>query len=106
MTLSTAGPQSFDARSEIKQATGSDAAAALGRGPEAGLLSREAAAAVDTAFDTLAQSVKKHEPTLENLVRETLQPMLKLWLDENLPSLVERIVQSEIERVARGHLSD
>jgi hypothetical protein len=40
------------------------------RGPEAGLLSRESAAAVDTAFNKLAQTVKKHEPTLEDVVRE------------------------------------
>jgi hypothetical protein len=36
------------------------------------------------------------------VVRETLRPMLKSWLDEHLPSLVERMVQAEIERVARG----
>jgi uncharacterized protein len=76
------------------------------RGPEAGLLSSEASAAVDTAFNTLAQTVKKHEPTLDDVVRETLRPMLKSWLDENLPSLVERMAQSEIERVARGRQSD
>jgi uncharacterized protein len=46
--------------------------------------------------------VKKHEPTLEDLVRETLRPMLKSWLDEHLPSLVERMVEAEIERVTRG----
>jgi cell pole-organizing protein PopZ len=85
MTLSTA-PQTFGASSQTKQA----------------LLSREATAAVDTAFNTLAQTVKKHEPTLEDVVRETLRPMLKSWLDENLPGVVERIVQAEIERVARG----
>jgi cell pole-organizing protein PopZ len=59
-------------------------------------------AAVDTAFNTLAQAVKKHEPTLEDVVRETLRPMLKSWLDENFPAVVERMVQAEIERVARG----
>jgi cell pole-organizing protein PopZ len=31
-----------------------------------------------------------------------LRPMLKAWLDENLPALVERLVQDEIERLARG----
>ena len=40
--------------------------------------------------------------TLEDLVREMLRPMLKSWLDDNLPSLVERIVKAEIERVSRG----
>ena len=47
--------------------------------------------------------MKKHEATLEDVVCETLRPVLKSWLDENLPSLVERMVQAEIERVARGH---
>jgi cell pole-organizing protein PopZ len=70
--------------------------------PEAGLLSREATAAVGSAFNTLTATVKKHEPTLEDIVRETLRPMLKSWLDENLPHVVERMVQAEIERVTRG----
>jgi hypothetical protein len=40
--------------------------------------------------------------TLEDIVKEMMRPMLKDWLDENLPGLVERIVRAEIERVARG----
>ena len=40
--------------------------------------------------------------TLEDLVKEMLRPMLKSWLDDNLPGLVERIVRAEIERVSRG----
>ena len=103
MTLSTPEPQTFDARSKTKQATDRDAASELRREPVAGLLSREAAAAVDTAFNALAHTVKKHEPPLEDVVRETLRPLLKSWLAQNLPSLVKRMVQAEIERVARGH---
>ena len=68
----------------------------------AGLLSREATAAVGSASNTLTETVKKHEPTLEDAVRETLRPMLKSWLDENLPRVVERMIEEEIERVARG----
>ncbi len=37
--------------------------------------------------------------TIEDIVREEIRPMLKSWLDTNLPSLVERIVRAEIERV-------
>ena len=37
--------------------------------------------------------------TIEDIVREEIRPMLKAWLDSNLPALVERIVRSEIERV-------
>ena len=70
--------------------------------PETGLLSRKATAAVGSAFNTLTETVKKHEPTLEDVVRETLRPMLMSWLDENLPRVVERMVQAEIERVTRG----
>jgi cell pole-organizing protein PopZ len=69
---------------------------------EAALLSRETSAAVGSAFNALTETVKKHEPTLEDVVRETLRPMLKSWLDENLPGVVERMVQAEIERVTRG----
>ena len=70
--------------------------------PEVGLLSRQATAAVGSAFNTLTETVKKHEQTLEDVVRETLRPMLKSWLDENLPRVVERMVQAEVERVTRG----
>ena len=66
------------------------------------LLSRQATAAVGSAFNTLTETVREHELTLEDVVRETLRPMLKSWLDENLPRVVERMVQAEVERVARG----
>ncbi len=39
--------------------------------------------------------------TLEDVVRELLRPMMKAWLDDNLPSIVEQQVAAEIERVAR-----
>ena len=73
------------------------------RDPLPQLLSRETNAAVDSAFNTLAQTVLvQNARTLEDLVREMLRPMLKSWLDENLPGMVERLVRAEIERVARG----
>ena len=37
--------------------------------------------------------------TLEDMVREELKPMLKAWLDTNLPELVERVVRTEISRL-------
>ena len=73
------------------------------RDPQPQLLSRQTSAAVDSAFNTLAQTVLvQNARTLEDLVREMLRPMLKSWLDENLPGMVERLVRAEIERVARG----
>jgi cell pole-organizing protein PopZ len=66
-------------------------------------LSAESDQAVHGAFSALAQAVlAQNARTLEDLVTEMLQPMLKSWLDENLPSLVERLVQEEIQRVSRG----
>jgi cell pole-organizing protein PopZ len=67
------------------------------------IISNEASAAVDTAFNALAQTVlAQNARTLEDLVREMLRPMLKSWLDDNLPGMVERLVRAEIERVSRG----
>jgi cell pole-organizing protein PopZ len=68
-----------------------------------GLISSATSAAVDSAFNALAQTVLVHNArTLEDLVREMLRPMLKVWLDDNLPGMVERLVRAEIERVSRG----
>ncbi len=72
--------------------------------PEVHLLSQSTRSAVDSAFNSLAQTVLvQNARTLEDLVREMLRPMLKSWLDENLPGMVERLVRAEIERVSRGH---
>ena len=69
------------------------------------LLSNVTSAAVDSAFNTLAQTVLvQNARTLEDLVREMLRPMLKAWLDDNLPGMVERLVRAEIERVSRGRM--
>jgi len=70
---------------------------------ESPLLSNAASAAVHSAFGSLAHSVLAQNPrTLEDLVKEMLRPMLKAWLDDNLPVMVERLVRAEIERVSRG----
>ena len=67
------------------------------------LMSQSTVAAVDSAFNALAQTVLSNNArTLEDLVKEMLRPMLKAWLDDNLPKLVEKIVRAEIERVSRG----
>ena len=71
--------------------------------PDRALISSETVRAVDSAFNTLAHTViGQNARTLEDLVREMLRPMLKSWLDDNLPGMVERIVRAEIERVSRG----
>jgi cell pole-organizing protein PopZ len=71
--------------------------------PERTIMSQATSAAVDSAFNALAQTVLvQNARTLEDLVREMLRPLLKSWLDDNLPGMVERIVKAEIERVSRG----
>jgi cell pole-organizing protein PopZ len=71
--------------------------------PQHNILSHTTVNAVESAFHTLANTVLSNNArTLEDLVKEMLRPMLKSWLDDNLPGLVERIVKAEIERVSRG----
>jgi hypothetical protein len=74
------------------------------RADQPAILSGAPAQAVQSAFNRLAETVLARavgEQSIEDMTRELLKPMLKQWLDENLPSLVERLVREEIERVAR-----
>lgn len=60
--------------------------------------------AASAAFRTLSQSVRVTEGpgrTLEDIVVEMLRPMVKEWLNANLPSIVEEKVEEEVQRVAR-----
>ncbi len=67
------------------------------------LVSSRTVESVGQNFQLLAQTVlSQNARTLEDLVQEMLRPMLKSWLDDNLPLMVERLVRVEIERVARG----
>lgn len=67
------------------------------------IISQETSAAVSAAFDSLANTFfAQNSRSVEDLVREMLRPMLKHWLDDNLPGLVERMVRAEIDRVSRG----
>lgn len=74
------------------------------RTPEpAPLISSAAGASVGHAFNLLAHTVSSQSArSLEDLVQDMLKPMLKAWLDDNLPVMVERLVRAEIERVSRG----
>ena len=67
------------------------------------LMSEAAGAQVARSFDELAAIVDGGpRRSLDELAQEMLRPMLQEWLDDNLPTLVERLVREEIERVARG----
>lgn len=65
------------------------------------LLSTAAEAAAGAAFAEIERSLGRPPRSLEDVVAEMLRPMLSAWLDENLPAMVERLVQAEIERVSR-----
>jgi len=68
------------------------------------LLSSGAQATASAAFGALASTMLSHSGgarTLEEIVEDLLRPLLKGWLDQNLPPLVEKLVREEIERVAR-----
>ena len=75
--------------------------------PTLDLVAPETAAAAATSVGNLmrtlaagrATQVYSGGPTLEDIVRSELRPLLKEWLDSNLPPLVERLVRAEIERV-------
>jgi cell pole-organizing protein PopZ len=70
---------------------------------EESLLSPEADEAVALSFGALSANLEVRSAELaDSMVRDMLRPMVKQWLDDNLPSLVERLVREEIQRVARG----
>lgn len=72
------------------------------------LVGESAAASAASAFAGLAASLKPEDvepsipgPSIEDVVRALLRPMLKHWLDANLPGIVETEVRKEVERIAR-----
>jgi uncharacterized protein len=75
--------------------------------PLSELIAPETAAAAASSVDSLVRTltagrnmrVYSGGPTLEDMVRAELRPLLKDWLDANLPPIVERLVRTEIERV-------
>ncbi|MCI5048989.1 MAG: DUF2497 domain-containing protein [Rickettsiales bacterium] len=80
--------------------------------PLADILSDEAAAASSSAMDKLKNVPSTPRPrtespsfrsgtTVEDLVIEALRPMLKEWLDANLPGMVEDMVEREIRRISK-----
>ncbi|MGV8937125.1 MAG: PopZ family protein [Allorhizobium sp.] len=67
------------------------------------LLSAAPGEQVARSFGELAAAIDgSQRRSLDEMAEEMLRPMLREWLDDNLPTLVERLVREEIERVARG----
>ncbi len=71
------------------------------------LVSDPAADQTASSFGHLARSIAmpKAGRTLEDVVGELLRPLLKAWLDENLPTIVQAKVEEEVERIARRRVS-
>ena len=66
------------------------------------LLSEDAGEAVAGSFRALAETMAAQSAkAAEEMARDMLRPMLKAWLDENMPPMVERLVKAEIQRLAR-----
>jgi cell pole-organizing protein PopZ len=75
------------------------------------LVSDRAAGAATGAFAKLSQAVQRTPPevaiaddsgrTVEQFAEDMMRPMLRDWLDEHLPPLIERIVQKEIQKIVR-----
>ena len=84
-----------------------------GSTPDHAIVGDKAAAGAASSFDKLSDVVRGNVSvpppiqlppegrTLEDLMRDMLQPMLKAWLDENLPAIVEARVDEEVERISR-----
>ena len=67
------------------------------------MLSPEANEAVALSFGALSANLEVRSAELaDSMVRDMLRPMVKEWLDDNLPAMVERLVRDEIQRIARG----
>ncbi|SFJ21376.1 DUF2497 domain-containing protein [Caulobacter sp. UNC279MFTsu5.1] len=68
------------------------------------LVGDHAAGLAASAFGSLSSALlmPKDGRTLEDVVRELLRPLLKEWLDQNLPRIVEAKVEEEVHRIARG----
>ena len=89
----------------VEQAPSPEAPNTEPRMPEQ-ILSNDTAAATRGSLEALSRLLVKPEPgsdgTVEGLVRDMLRPMLREWLDANLPELVQAIVAREIKRITSG----
>lgn len=76
--------------------------------PEESILTQAAQSAALEGFTELVRktAVEHSGITLEEIVRTELRPLLKGWLDDNLPSIIERLVQEELERLSKRALED
>ena len=109
------GPEPLDLTSDMLVTPPNQAASAprMGMDDVSGLIAPAAAAAAAASVGSLLRAVSSERgsqvyrggPSIEDLVREEIRPILKDWLDMHLPPLVERLVRAEIERVVNRGLT-
>lgn len=100
-------PTSF---AEPERATAREPATSASSVPYDSLVGESASAASANAFAGLSAAFRQPEPvptggvgpTIDDLARSLLRPMLKDWLDANLPGIVEAAVKKEVERISRS----
>ncbi len=100
-------PRSYTPHQAMEAATSHAQAESLEQAFEADLVAPQAAAAAAFSIGNLVRTLAADRPTqvyaggptLEDMVRAELRPLLKQWLDVNLPPVVERLVRAEIEKV-------
>lgn len=88
---------------QLRPAAAAAAAETLAVESRQSLISDHAGRQVAAAFGELSEAFAAgRRRSFDEMAEEMLRPMLQDWLDNNLPTLVERLVREEIERVARG----
>jgi cell pole-organizing protein PopZ len=112
--MARSGPDPVELTSDMLVTPPSQAASAprMGMDDAAGLIAPAAAAAAAASVGSLLRAVSSERgsqvyrggPSIEDVVREEIRPILKDWLDSHLPPLVERLVRAEIERVVNRAL--
>jgi hypothetical protein len=108
--MPAAAPSAVPSAAAVPATAPAEPPAAMAPPADGPLLAPAAAAATAAALGQLARAVGAERgsaihrggPTIEDVVREELRPLLKAWLDAHLPALVERLVRAEIERAVSG----
>jgi uncharacterized protein len=95
-------PASYASQATSVQPEAEEKPASRGLSVQQPILSFSAGERVSKSFDELASALGASHRSLDEIAEEMLRPLLHDWLDNNLPTLVERLVREEIERVARG----
>jgi len=115
-TMNTTSTASDFTRKDSAASSGADTSGGAGNAKADGMISNGAATSASQAINKLAQAVMTEEEkrdaaltvpddpasrALHELVKDAMRPMLKEWLDQHLPAIVERTVTKEIRKITR-----